>query len=116
MAQAPATHPADEAPHEPTALEKMAKEIGGDKNKLVAALAAQARWNWDDVAVLVLHSHKALADCVKAMNEETEKRAKEASDAEHKREEAIAKGLEGAEAPRHPGAAPSTATTATQHR
>jgi len=41
-------------------LDTIAKELGGDAQKTVAYLATQARWDWHDVAVLLLGSREAV--------------------------------------------------------
>ena len=103
MAQPPAgtattTQPAAPTPgdvaHEPTALEKLAKEVHGSQEKLIVALATQERWYWGDVALLILGDRKALADAMKKMEEASEQAQAKAADAQHKADEAVKKAAE----------------------
>lgn len=82
MATAPTTTPAPAAEAEkPTTLEEMAKKLGGVKEKIVEHLSSQERWNWYDVAVLLLGTNKAVAEITGKLNEASAKRYTEAEKA-----------------------------------
>lgn len=103
MATAPTTTPTPAEAEKPTALEEMAKKLGGAKEKIVEHLSSQERWNWYDVAVLLLGTNKAVAEITAKLSDESTKRYAKAEKAH----------LAALNAQRE-GALAGTATTTTQ--
>ena len=98
---APVAPPTPPAP--PTALEKLAKEVHGNQDKLLTALATAERWAWADVALLIVGDRKTLAEKLKKIEEEAEKAQAQRAEAQIKADVAMREGAERkAQAAAHP--------------